>query len=650
MKSYLFLYILLSSSPSLLFGQRTGIDSMIQKLSSAQEDSDKVNLLNKISFALSDYDTKSGLQYGNQSMLLAEKIHWRKGVASASNSIGVNHLQNSHGQKALDYFQKALVINQELNDKKQVAQNIGNISLIYQLLGDYPKALQNLFAAIKQFESLNDTMGIAKQYGNIGNIYQEMGNPRKAIYYDSLSLLKHKELGSKSGIANLLGNIGNAFSDLKEYTKSLEYTLQSLALYREIKQHEGIARNLNNLGVLYESMGNLSKALDYHFGALRINKERKNAEGTMLSLGNIGNIYLTFATPESRIPTERFLAVSKKESLSLALNYLSESVKMGEEIHTVNHRVFFLERYAEALEYAGNYKNALANYRRYHKLRDSAYNLESSLKIENLTTERELELKDKQIQLDKLEVARKKEGEVFLLAGIFFLLTIIIPIYRSFKKQKTLNNELAFEKQKSDTLLLNILPAEIAEELKSTGTSKARQYDTVSVLFTDFVNFTGVSETMSPQELVAEINYCFKTFDEIIERNGLEKIKTIGDAYLAVCGLPNELSDHAERATRVALEIQDFIKQSNGKFKIRIGIHSGPVIAGIVGIHKYAYDIWGDTVNTANRMESSAEAGKINISGSTQALIHTTFHCVYRGKISAKNKGKMDMYYVEGIL
>jgi len=210
--------------------------------------------------------------------------------------------------------------------------------------------------------------------------------------------------------------------------------------------------------------------------------------------------------------------------------------------------------------------------------------------------------------------------------------------------------QLKEEKKKSDDLLHNILPVEVADELKQKGSSEARQYDNVTVLFTDFVNFTGVSEKLSPKELVAEIDRCFKAFDEIIERNGLEKIKTIGDAYLAVCGLPNEDKEHAKKTTNAAIEIRDFMirqKSEGGKFEIRIGLNSGALVAGIVGSKKFAYDIWGDTVNTASRMESSSEAGKINISETTYELVKNDFICTYRGKISAKNKGEIDMYFVK---
>ncbi len=217
-------------------------------------------------------------------------------------------------------------------------------------------------------------------------------------------------------------------------------------------------------------------------------------------------------------------------------------------------------------------------------------------------------------------------------------------------KELELNNiALKYEKKKSDDLLLNILPGEIAEELKTKGSSEAKLYDHVTVMFTDFVNFTGISEKLSPKELVTEIDECFKAFDAIVENNGLEKIKTIGDAYLAVCGMPIEEANHAIYCANAARDIVSYIqnrKKTGGLFDVRIGLNSGPVVAGIVGSKKFAYDIWGDTVNVASRIESNSEANKINISGSTYELIKQQFICQYRGKIDAKNKGMMDMYFL----
>jgi class 3 adenylate cyclase len=216
---------------------------------------------------------------------------------------------------------------------------------------------------------------------------------------------------------------------------------------------------------------------------------------------------------------------------------------------------------------------------------------------------------------------------------------------------------IELEKDKSDKLLLNILPAEVADELKQTGKSAAKSFESVTVLFTDIKDFTKISEHQTPEKLVAEIDFCFRAFDDIMQKHGLEKIKTIGDAYMCAGGLPVKNETHTMDVVLAALEIKDFINQlkeeriktNQSYFEVRIGISTGPVVAGIVGNKKFAYDIWGDTVNTASRMESASEIGKVNISGTTYELIKDKFKCTYRGKIPAKNKGDVDMYFVESL-
>jgi histidine kinase len=213
-------------------------------------------------------------------------------------------------------------------------------------------------------------------------------------------------------------------------------------------------------------------------------------------------------------------------------------------------------------------------------------------------------------------------------------------------------NELYIEKKKSDDLLLNILPEVVAQELKQTGRTTPRSYEVATVMFTDFENFTLKSERLSPEELVSIIDSCFKKFDEIISRHNIEKIKTIGDAYLCVSGLPDTKDHNAVNVINAAMEIVDVIKEQqlssgSGFFDIRIGVHTGPLVAGVVGHKKFAYDIWGDTVNTAARMEQSSESNRINISQSTYELVKDKFKCSFRGKQPAKNKGLIEMYFVD---
>jgi class 3 adenylate cyclase len=217
---------------------------------------------------------------------------------------------------------------------------------------------------------------------------------------------------------------------------------------------------------------------------------------------------------------------------------------------------------------------------------------------------------------------------------------------------KTRTKELEEEKIKTDKLLHNIFPAEIVKELKQNGYVNPRYYNMISILFTDFHRFTDISSSLSPEMLVSELNIIFTEFDTIIEKFKLEKLKTIGDSYLICSGLPHEMPDHAVRAVHAALKMQEFLCDRNNnsdlKWQMRAGIHSGNVIAGMVGIHKFTYDVWGDTVNIASRMESSSEPNKINISGQTYELVKDYFNCHYRGKLEVKGKGKIDMYYING--
>ncbi|MCU0446385.1 MAG: YfiR/HmsC family protein [Microscillaceae bacterium] len=219
-------------------------------------------------------------------------------------------------------------------------------------------------------------------------------------------------------------------------------------------------------------------------------------------------------------------------------------------------------------------------------------------------------------------------------------------------------DEIERQKNKSDELLLNILPAQTAFELKETGKATPQQYELASVLFTDFRGFTGVAEKLTPEQIIEELNLCFSAFDEITEKHNLERIKTIGDSYMCAGGLPIANESNPYDIVRAGLEMQSFmetlkkerIAQKKPYFECRLGIHSGKVVAGVIGKKKFAYDIWGDTVNLASRLESSGEVGKVNISGETYQLVQNQFACEYRGKVNAKGKGEVDMYFVKNAL
>jgi class 3 adenylate cyclase len=218
-----------------------------------------------------------------------------------------------------------------------------------------------------------------------------------------------------------------------------------------------------------------------------------------------------------------------------------------------------------------------------------------------------------------------------------------------------LYRELAAEKEKADDLLLNILPASVAAELKAHGRVEAVQYPCATVLFTDFVNFTRHTELLPPEALVAELNECFSEFDRIATRHSVEKLKTIGDGYMAVAGIKGQCQQHARNAVRAGLEILDFIAQRRAAqltvggpaWKIRLGIHSGPVVAGVVGLNKFAYDVWGETVNLAARLEEMSEPGRLTISARTRELIGKAFHCIPRGSLELRHHARIEAFFVE---
>jgi len=233
----------------------------------------------------------------------------------------------------------------------------------------------------------------------------------------------------------------------------------------------------------------------------------------------------------------------------------------------------------------------------------------------------------------------------------------IIAIETDITRLKMVEEEMKLQRKKSDELLLNILPAETAEELKSQGHAQPRYYDSATVLFCDFKNFTFYCEQLSPHQLVSELREYFDVFDDIVGKFYVEKIKTIGDAYMCAGGLPIRNRSHAFDVLLTALEIHKVTHEINQRkiaegrqpWEMRIGIHTGDLVAGVVGKRKFAYDIWGDTVNIASRMESACEEGRINISGDTYNMVKDFFNCTYRGKIEAKNIGKFDMYFVDGL-
>ncbi|NNC70143.1 MAG: adenylate/guanylate cyclase domain-containing protein, partial [Flavobacteriaceae bacterium] len=344
----------------------------------------------------------------------------------------------------------------------------------------------------------------------------------------------------------------------------------------------------------------------------------------------------------------------KQNDLPAALKFaktgldLSEKLGLKDQISDANLQL------SQIYDLLGDKDLALTYYKAHIQNRDSLQNIKTVQQMANLRTN--YEVSQKQVEVDLLNQQKSNQRIVVIATTIALVLIGLLAfgLYRRYRFIRKTSLIIENERKRSESLLLNILPEETASELKKYGKVKAKKFNRVTVMFTDFVGFTRSSENLSPEELVESVDYFFSKFDEIIDKYGLEKIKTIGDAYMCTGGINVSNENHPINAINAAFEIADFMELSKSNkdimpFDVRIGINTGPVVAGVVGTKKFAYDIWGDTVNVASRMESMSKPGRINISENTYQLIKETFNCKYRGEIDVKNKGMMKMYYVNGL-
>jgi adenylate cyclase len=707
MKKQLFILVLFNLILSSSFSQNKKIDSLNEALKKTAEDTSRVNIFNEFYKEYQSTDPELSLKYAFRALALAEKISFKKGMGSSLNNIGFYYYNQDSSSKALVFFFKAndiftqieynrgkaivlanigntfyslrsyskaleyysgsLAAAKEIGDSSRVAKLLGNIGIVYYDQGYYSKALDVYLKSLKIRERINDKQGIAYVLGNIGLIYEALKNDTMSLVYYGRSLKMKQEIGDKKGTSITYSNIGEIYKTKENYAKALEYYQYALAIAIEVDYKKVIASSLNNIGDVYKMQKNYAKASEYYTRTSKIYQDMGDKQGISLSYNNVGDIYRMTGDNEN------------------ALLYFNKSLAIAEDIGDLELiRDNYLKTaltYESIKDYAKAYK--------YHQLfvgiNDSIYNVESIQMIADMKTKYETEAKENEITLLKKESEvqdlKYSRGKILVFSIIGVLLLFVLfglltfRAYRFNKKAKLAlqvtnkeimhqkeqitrsSKELQKEKEKSDNLLLNILPYETAEELKSKGYASVRHYRNVSVLFTDFVGFTRITENLTPVELIGDLNMFFMRFDEIIEKYNLEKIKTIGDSYMCAGGLPHQDKDNPKKIVLAALEIQRFVKECNERklknneqlWEMRIGVNTGDIIAGVVGKKKFAYDIWGDTVNTASRMESSGEPGKINISGNTYEHVKEFFDCTYRGKVSAKNKEDIDMYFVNGI-
>ncbi len=584
-------------------------DSLLNELSKSIKDTNQVNLLCLISRAFTNVNHESGILYGKRALDLAEILNWKLGIAKSCHVLGNNYLKKSDYGSSVNYYFRAMKLYEELQDKKSVASILFGLGHLYISQNDEVKALEYYNKVLKIYEQLDDVSRMATVYIEIGTVYTVLSNFKEALDYTFRGLSLARSVGNEDRIAGSIGNLGGIYLEKSDYAMALKYCKLALPMF--IKQ--------------------------------------ENRDGTAYHYGNIGRCYLSIAIDSNKQVLNELFDGNRIAALKKAEVYTDSAILIQKELGALINLGYFHLQLSEIQSLLGKDRSALANHVIYANLKDSIISFESSKRFSEVLMQNDFDKKELMAKLEqeKKDIAQRNIRNS-IAAGLVGALIFLMVVYRQ-------RNRIAKEKKRSEELLLNILPPEVAQELMTTGETAAKNFNLVTVLFTDFKNFTQMSEMLSAQELVDEINYCYSAFDNITTKHGIEKIKTIGDAYMCAGGLPVTNTTNAIDTVSAALDIRDFMlrlaekRKSEGKlfFEIRIGCNTGSVIAGIVGIKKFAYDIWGDTVNIAARMESACEPGKVNISGSTYELVKDRFTCEPRGKIEAKNKGMIDMYFVE---
>ena len=623
--------------------QDSRIDSLRAIVSSSEDDSRKVQALIELSERYYRSAPSEAIRYGNEARDLAEMLDDRTHLAYALKSIGMGY-----------YFQ-----------------------------GDYVETLIFWRQSLEAFKEAGDKLGEANMLNNLGAVHFNGGDDSKAIEYYLESLRVSEEIGDKLRIATALVNIGAVYFN-KEVTYDLaqKYYLRALPLSIEVGDYDAIGTSAVNLGELYLEQNILDSALMYFERAMSA-YHLADQGNIPYALNNIGKVYAKRGAFDEairyqkeaydmaeRLTTRLEMAQSligladtydMQGNVRLAIDAYKRARSMAEELGANNELediyIGLATNYAELSAYDSAYK-----YKTLHTaIRDTLFNAEMTKRIQNMSLNMEIESQQSQIslltkdkELQEARLQKQRLAKNAFMAGLILIFIIAFVIYRNYRNKARVSRILDRQKMEIEKLLLNILPGEVAKELQESGVATPRHFDSVSILFTDFKGFSSIAEGLSPNELVTELNEFFMAFDDIAERFNMEKIKTIGDAYMCAGGIPVADDNHALNAVRAGLAMQEFMKMNNKKrmeqgkmpWALRVGIHTGPVVAGVVGRKKYAYDIWGSSVNISSRMESNGEAGKLNISITTYDLVKDHYLCTHRGKLYAKNIGDIDMYFV----
>jgi class 3 adenylate cyclase/Tfp pilus assembly protein PilF len=601
----------------------------------------RIELLNSIAFLYRFANTPEAIRTAHESLALAEEIDDEVGMAGAHLSLGFGYYMLSNYDVALKHQVRAQFLSDKLGDSIGAARARMAMAGLHWSTGNFDLALTNAFAGIKVLEIEQDEF-TGWGWNIMGGIHQSMGDIDQSVVYFDKSLKAFEKVGSVIGQARVMNGLAVALEMMGNFEESLEYSVKSLAMHKQDGNVLGEARALNDMGSVYFKMGEFAQARDCHEKSLALRRSVKNRSSEITSLLNLGIVFTAaqeFETAHTYLQT--------------ALEY-AEEIGAKPKLYEIHHAL------STSFEQAGQFDKAFEHFKKYHTLKEEVLSNETATRLRSLQTSAATEKAERDAEIERLKNKELAEAnaEIHRQMEILDEQASSIEIANAVLEER--NITIAEMHQESERLLLNVLPKPIATRLKQGEKTIADSFDDVTVLFADIVGFTQLSARTSPQELVEMLDAIFSDFDALAEKYELEKIKTIGDCYMVVGGIPTPRPDHALAVSKMALEMRDSVRRlsdaTNAQLAIRIGIHMGAVVAGVIGKKKFAYDLWGDTVNTASRMESHGEPGRVHISDVVYSLLtqkfaselerfHLTFE--QRPQMQIKGKGLMNTWFLQ---
>jgi len=610
-------------------------------------------------------DHPSALEHYRRALMVLEELNDRNGVAMLTGNMGSVYYSTGEYTLALEHYRRAIAVHAELGDRSSVARFTGNIGTVYAAIGDYESSLDHFRRALAMHEALGEHRGVANVTSNMGNVFVDTGDYPSALEHYRRALSIYEEHANRSGIASTTGNIGNVYQLTCDYPSALEQYRRALSMHEELASRSGIARIASNMGLVYHQTDDNPLAMECFRRALAIYEDVNDRSGVARVVGNIGVVHHATGDYSSALECYR-RALDLHEALGersgvaavtgnmiatlLGLHRYDDAKDMMQRhslmamdkpgtraMHHANHAMLSTylgdletarEQWITALEIANEagLRSAAADY--HMQLRDLAQQRNDLAayvehNIEHARLAEEIRGKEATQKIAMMEAERKIE-------------------------------QVERERAKERALLYGALPKSVADRMIRGEKVSGDHFEAAAVLFADVADFTRNTSALHPSDVVTLLDELFAVVDAICEGHAVVKVKTIGDTYMCFKGDASP-AENAQAIDAVALEIHAHVSirtypntANHIPLRMRIGLHIGPATAGVLGTQRLQYDVWGDTVNVASRMESTGEPGRIHISASfAQALINAPYSIVPRGEVEIKGKGAMTTYWLE---